>query len=219
MTALYIILEILAAYLLGSIPSAVWVGKILYGIDVREHGSGNAGATNVIRVLGYNAGIPVLLMDVFKGWLAVQLAIWLPVPGLGPEELVYVRIGMALAAVLGHVFPVYVGFKGGKGVGTIAGAGIALFPVAILVVLGVFILMLAVTRYVSLSSIVASIVFPVVVWFIIGERQPGLISLSLLVAVFIPLTHRKNIMRLMKGEERKFDFRRKKAGKDKLNQI
>ena len=219
MTALYIILEILAAYLLGSIPSAVWVGKILYGIDVREHGSGNAGATNVIRVLGYNAGIPVLLIDVFKGWLAVQLAIWLPVPGLSPDGLVYVQIGMALAAVLGHVFPVYVGFKGGKGVGTIAGAAIALFPLAILVVLGVFILMLAVTRYVSLSSIVASIVFPVVVWFIIGERQPGLISLSLLVAVFIPLTHRKNIMRLMKGEERKFDFRRKKAGKDKLNQI
>ena len=219
MTALYIILEILAAYLLGSIPSAVWVGKLLYGVDVREHGSGNAGATNVIRVLGYNAGIPVLLMDVFKGWLAVQLAIWLPVPGLSPDVLVYVRIGMALAAVLGHVFPVYVGFKGGKGVGTIAGAAIALFPLAILVVLGVFILMLAITRYVSLSSIVASIVFPFVVWFIIGERQPGLISLSLLVAVFIPLTHRKNIMRLMKGEERKFDFRRKKARKDKLNQI
>ena len=219
MTVLFIFLELLAAYLLGSVPSAVWIGKLLYGIDVRQHGSGNAGATNVIRVLGYKAGVPVMLIDVFKGWLAVQLALWLPDHGLSPEMMVYLRIGMGLAAVMGHVFPVYVGFKGGKGVGTIAGAGIALFPVAILVVLGVFILMLAVTRYVSLSSIVASIVFPVVVWFIIGERQPGLISLSLLVAVFIPLTHRKNIMRLMKGEERKFDFRRKKAGKDKLNQI
>jgi acyl phosphate:glycerol-3-phosphate acyltransferase len=209
MVVVYIILEILAAYLLGSIPSAVWVGKILYGIDVRQHGSGNAGATNVIRVFGYKAGIPVLLFDVFKGWLAVQLAVWLPVPGLGPNTLVYIRIGMALAAVLGHVFPVYVGFKGGKGVGTIAGAGIALFPVAILLVLVVFILVLAVTHYVSLSSIIAALVFPLVVYFIIGVRHPGLISLSLLVAVFIPATHRKNIRRLLKGEERKFDFKRK----------
>ena len=216
MIVLYVILEIVAAYLLGSIPSAVWVGKILYGIDVRQHGSGNAGATNVIRVLGYKAGIPVMIFDVFKGWLAVQLAIWLPVPGQSSEILVYVCIGMALAAVLGHVFPVYAGFKGGKGVGTIAGAGIALFPLAILLVLIVFILILAISHYVSLSSIVASLAFPVVVWFIIGERHPGLVGLSLLVAVFIPVTHRKNIIRLIKGEERKFDFRRKKR-EDKLN--
>ncbi|MEI7663112.1 MAG: glycerol-3-phosphate 1-O-acyltransferase PlsY [Bacteroidota bacterium] len=219
MIVLYIILEILAAYLLGSIPTAVWVGKMLFGIDIRQHGSGNAGATNVIRVLGYKAGIPVLLVDVFKGWLAVQLAIWMPVPGLTPEMQVYVCIGMALAAVMGHVFPVYVGFKGGKGVGTIAGAAIALFPIAILVVLVVFIVVLATTHYVSMSSIIASLVFPVVVWFVLGdgERHPGLVGLSLLVAVFIPVTHRKNIGRLLKGEERKFDFRRKKASPDKLN--
>ncbi len=213
----YIILEILAAYLLGSIPTAVWVGKMLYGIDIRQHGSGNAGATNVIRVLGYKAGIPVLLVDVFKGWLAVQLALWLPVPRHTPEMMIYMCIGMALAAVLGHVFPVYVGFKGGKGVGTIAGAGIALFPVAILLVLVVFIVVLASTHYVSLSSVIASLIFPVVVWFVIGERNPALISLSFLVAVFIPVTHRKNIKRLLRGEERKFDFSRKKATSDKLN--
>jgi glycerol-3-phosphate acyltransferase PlsY len=209
MTVIYILLEVVAAYLLGSIPSAVWIGKILYGIDVRQHGSGNAGATNVIRVLGYKAGIPVLLFDVFKGWLAVQLAVWLPVPGLSQELMIYVRIGMALAAVLGHVFPVYAGFKGGKGVGTIAGVGISLFPLAILLVLVVFILVLAVTHYVSLASIIASLVFPLVVFFIIGVRHPGLIGLSLVVAVFIPATHRKNIQRLLKGEEKKFDFRRK----------
>jgi glycerol-3-phosphate acyltransferase PlsY len=211
MTVIYILLEVVAAYLLGSIPSAVWIGKMLYGIDVRQHGSGNAGATNVIRVLGYKAGIPVLLFDVFKGWLAVQLAVWLPVPGLSQELMIYVRIGMALAAVLGHVFPVYAGFKGGKGVGTIAGVGISLFPLAILLVLVVFILVLAVTHYVSLASIIASIAFPLVVFFIIGVRHPGLIGLSLVVAVFIPATHRKNIQRLLKGEERKFDFRRKKS--------
>ena len=212
MTVIYILLEILLAYLLGSVPSAVWIGKLIYGIDVRQHGSGNAGATNVIRVLGYKAGIPVMVVDIFKGWLAVQLAIWMPVPGLSLEALIYVRIGMAMAAVLGHVFPVYVGFKGGKGVGTIAGVGISLFPLAILLVLVVFILVLAVTHYVSLSSIVASLVFPLVVYFIIGERHPGLIGLSLVVACFIPATHRKNIVRLLKGEERKFDFRRKKNG-------
>ena len=216
MTVIYILLEILAAYLLGSVPSAVWIGKMLYGIDVRQHGSGNAGATNVIRVLGYKAGIPVMLFDVFKGWLAVQLAIWIPIPGLSAEIMIYVRIGMALAAVLGHVFPVYAGFKGGKGVGTIAGVGISLFPLAILLVLLVFIVVLASTHYVSLSSILASLAFPLVVYFVIGIRHPGLIGLSLLVAVFIPTTHRKNIRRLMNGEERKFDFRRKKDPADNL---
>lgn len=207
MTALYIVLEILAAYLLGSVSSAVWIGKLLYGIDVRQHGSGNAGATNVIRVLGYKAGIPVLLVDVFKGWLAVELVRWVGVPGLGPDTLDFVMIGAALAAVTGHVFPVFAGFRGGKGVGTVAGAALALYPMAILVVLVVFAVVLATTRYVSLSSIVASLVFPFVVYFLIGERNPGMAGLSVLVAIFIPLTHRKNIARLLKGEEKRFDFR------------
>ncbi len=213
----YIILEILAAYLLGSIPTAVWVGRMLYGIDIRQHGSGNAGATNVIRVLGYKAGIPVLLVDVFKGWLAVELAVWLPIHGQSSEMLTYICIGMALAAVLGHVFPVYAGFKGGKGVGTVAGAGLALFPLAILLVLAVFIVVLVATHFVSLSSIIASLAFPLVVWFVLGVRHPGLVGLSLLIAVFIPVTHSKNIKRLLSGEERKFDFRRKKTTSDKLN--
>ena len=213
----YIILEILAAYLLGSIPTAVWVGRMLYGIDIRQHGSGNAGATNVIRVLGYKAGIPVLLVDVFKGWLAVELAVWLPIHGQSSEMLTYICIGMALAAVLGHVFPVYAGFKGGKGVGTVAGAGLALFPLAILLVLAVFIMVLVASHFVSLSSIIASLAFPLVVWFVLGVRHPGLVGLSLLIAVFIPVTHSKNIKRLLSGEERKFDFRRKKTTSDKLN--
>ncbi len=216
MTVLYILFEILAAYLLGSIPSAVWIGKLLYGIDVRQHGSGNAGATNVIRVMGYKAGIPVMLIDIFKGWLAVQLAVWVPIPGLSMEMMMYVRIGMGLAAVMGHVFPIYVGFKGGKGVGTIAGVGISLFPLAILLILLVFVIVLAVTHYVSLASIVASLAFPLVVFFIMGIRHPGLLGLSLLVAIFIPATHRKNIKRLIRGEERKFDFRPKKNRPDNI---
>ncbi len=210
MITVYILTIILVAYLIGAIPSAVWTGKWLYGIDVREHGSKNAGATNVIRVLGYKAGIPVLLMDVFKGWLSVQFPVWIAFEGQTPEMLIYIRIAAAAAAVLGHIFPVYAGFRGGKGVGTIAGAGISLFPLSLIIVLGVFIVVLAMTHYVSLASIMASLAFPIVVWFIIGVRHPGLIGMSLMVALFIPITHRRNIRRLIRGEENKFDFKRKK---------
>lgn len=213
---IYIFSEVILAYLIGSIPSAVWVGRIFYGVDVREHGSGNAGATNVIRVLGYKAGIPVLLFDVFKGWIAVQIATWIGVPGFSPEQVDYVRIMLAFAAVLGHVFPAFAGFKGGKGVGTLAGAGIALYPLAILIVLGVFIIVLTVSRFVSLSSIISALLFPVIVILVLGERHPGLMVLALVIAVFIPLTHRKNISRLLKGTEKKFDFSRKKDSDSKL---
>src|SRR5512137_2237345 len=123
----YLIAEILLAYLIGSIPSAVWVGKLFYKIDIRKHGSGNAGATNVIRVLGYKAGIPVLLFDVFKGWFDVQVAMLFPHDLLPEDGLNYLRMGLAVAAVLGHIFPVFAGFRGGKGVATLAGVGIALY--------------------------------------------------------------------------------------------
>jgi len=206
-------LGVILAYLIGSIPSAVWIGKGLYGIDVREHGSGNAGATNVIRVLGYKAGIPVMLFDILKGWLAVQVVFLFPYHDLSTDIMTYFKIACAMAAVLGHIFPVYVGFKGGKGVGTLAGIAIALYPIALLFSLGVFILSLIITRYVSVSSILAGTVFPFVVIFITGEQNIGLIILSVIVAFFIPLTHRKNIKRLLRGEENKFIFRRKKEGK------
>jgi len=210
MSNFYILIEIILAYIIGSIPSAVWVGKLFYGTDVRQHGSGNAGATNVIRVLGYKAGIPVLLLDVFKGWAAVQIIFLFPHSGLSEDFITYVRICMGFAAVLGHVFPVFAGFKGGKGVGTLAGVAIALYPIALLIVLGLFIVILALTRYVSLASIIGGISFPFIVIFITGTRHPGLMILAILIAVFIPLTHIKNIKRLLKGEENKFDFRRKK---------
>jgi len=210
MTFFYLTAPIFLAYLIGSVPSAVWVGKLFHGIDVREHGSGNAGATNVIRVLGYKAGIPVLLFDVFKGWAAVQLVFLLPADFCSPDTFVYIRIALALAAVSGHIFPVFAGFRGGKGVGTLAGVAIALFPIALLVVLGAFIVVLAFTRYVSLASIVAGFIFPFAVVFITGECNTGLLLLSILVAVFIPITHHKNIRRLIQRKENKFDFRKKK---------
>ena len=210
MTLSILILEVILAYLVGSIATAVWVGKLFYKIDIREHGSGNAGATNVIRVLGYKAGIPVLLFDVFKGWFAVQLAWIFPHEFSSPGSMEYLMIALSVAVFCGHVFPVFAGFKGGKGVGTLAGVGIALYPLALLIVLGIFILTLILTKYVSLSSLLGGISFPFIVVFIGGETHPGLIVLSILVAVLIPLTHAKNIRRLLKREENKFNFRRRK---------
>jgi len=202
---------VLLAYLIGSVPTAVWVSRAFYGMDVREHGSGNAGATNTIRVLGYKAGIPVLLFDVFKGWLAVQLVSWIPFPEIPSDYLVYIRIAAAVAAVLGHIFPLYAGFRGGKGVGTLAGVGLALYPIALLIVVGIFAVTLALTSYVSASSILAAVSFPFVVWFITDERSIALMALAIFVALFVPATHRKNIRRLINGEENKFRFRRKKS--------
>jgi glycerol-3-phosphate acyltransferase PlsY len=126
---------------------------------------------------------------------------------MSPDQIMYIKIGAAVAAALGHVFPVFAGFRGGKGVGTMAGVGIALFPLALLIVLGIFIAVLAVSRYVSLSSCIAASALPLIVVFKGGERHNGLVILSVFVAVFVLFTHRSNIMRLIKGEEKKFNFK------------
>lgn len=206
-----VIAGILTAYLLGSIPTAVIVGKVFYGIDIRTVGSGNAGATNTIRTLGMKAGIPVLLFDVFKSFFAVQLSILLTNPAFSPNQLEIYRIALGSAAVLGHVFPIFAAFKGGKGVATIVGMLIALYPMAFLVILGCFVLMMVFTRIVSISSIVCSLLFPVIVILIFQETRPPLIILAIAVAIFIPYTHRENIKRLLAGTEKKFDF-----GKNKI---
>jgi glycerol-3-phosphate acyltransferase PlsY len=208
---LNIIIAVLLAYLIGSIPTAVWVGRIFYRIDIRTKGSGNAGATNTIRVLGLKAGIPVLVIDVFKGWLAVYMANFFHTGWEGFPDPVDFRIMLAIAAVVGHVFPLYVGFKGGKGIATLLGIGLALYPLGTLIAILVFTTTLILTSYVSLGSIVAALTFPVVELLILGHRDyPSLIILSILVAVFVPLTHRKNIGRLLRGEESKFSVKKKK---------
>ncbi len=206
---LQIILLIILAYLVGSIPTSVWIGKWFYKVDVRTKGSGNAGATNTIRVLGWKAGIPVLLFDVFKGWFAVYMANFILSDVYTGDQFINIKIALALAAVIGHIFPVYVGFKGGKGVATILGVGIALFSYSVLVAVGVFAVVLLITRIVSISSIIASILFPFIVVFIFNVNNLSLIIMSVAVAVFIPLTHLKNIKRLIKGEESRFDFKKK----------
>ncbi len=192
--------------MLGSIPMAVIIGKLFYSIDVRNVGSGNAGATNVIRTLGVRAGIPVLLFDVFKSFVAVKLSLFLNNPLFTPNQEVIYQILLGSAAILGHVFPLFASFKGGKGVATIVGVLIALYPESFLVILGCFVLCMLFTQIVSFSSIVCSILFPFIVIFLFKEPRLPLIILSIGVAIFIPFTHRENIKRLLNGTEKKFDF-------------
>lgn len=212
MTIIQILPAVILAYLIGSVPTSVWIGRIFYKVDVRTKGSGNAGATNTIRVLGYKAGIPVLIFDVFKGWLAVYIANFFFInTGKFPDET-DLKIILAITAVLGHVFPVYVGFKGGKGIATLLGVGIALFPLAALFAVIIFTITLIISAYVSLSSIIAAITFPIVEILILGHNEYlSLICLAIAVAVFVPITHRKNIYRLIRGEEIKFSIRRKQS--------
>ena len=198
------------AYLLGSIPTAVWVGKWFYGKDIRNEGSGNAGATNTIRVLGVKAGIPVILVDVFKGYLTVFLMRYFVPENITADTRIYLEIIAGFMAVIGHTLPVFAGFRGGKGVGTLLGVGIALYSVAVWVPVAVFVLVFLGTGYVSLGSILGTAVFPFVVIFFFHETNPGLIVLSIAAPLLIIWTHRKNIRRLLNGTENRFRFRRKK---------
>jgi glycerol-3-phosphate acyltransferase PlsY len=202
---------LITAYLLGSIPTAVWIGKWFYGKDVREEGSGNAGATNTIRVLGVKAGIPVIIMDILKGSLAVMVMGWLSPQFSDPDVNIYLEIAAGLAAVIGHTLPVFAGFRGGKGVATLLGAGLALYGSPVLISVGVFIVVLLLTRYVSLSSVLAGVSFPFVVIFYSKITNPGLVGLSIFAALFLIWTHRKNFGRLIKGEENRVVFRKRKG--------
>jgi len=210
-----LILFLLLAYLTGAFPSAVWVGKTFYKKDVREYGSGNAGATNTFRVLGKKAGVPVLIMDVFKGWLAVNYIFFLSTH----SELVEVsallfetQLAFGIAAVIGHLFPVYTGFRGGKGIATLLGLLIGLSPIAALVSIIVFVIVFIISKYVSLGSIIASIAFPLVVFFILNEKDvnSSLEIFSVFVPILTLITHQKNIERLVRGEENKVKFGKNK---------
>src|SRR5688572_29100054 len=154
-------LLLLTAYLLGSIPTSVWIGKAFYKIDVREFGSGNAGATNTFRVLGKRAGIPVLIIDIVKGSAAVGLA-WFSGFDFGIDEFINLQLGLGVAALLGHIFPVFAGFRGGKGVATILGIVACIVPVSCAIGLLIFLIVLLITRIVSLSSITAGFCFPII---------------------------------------------------------
>lgn len=203
------IVAIILAYLAGSVPSAVWAGKLFHGIDIREHGSGNAGATNTVRVLGWKTGIPVLLFDLFKGWLAASLPVFLDAAPDGSEPLLILQIICGMAAILGHVFPLFAGFRGGKGVATTFGVLLALHPLLTLTCAGIFLAVLLISGYVSLGSITAVAMFPVLLVTLFHTGSTIFIIFSVLVAVAVIITHLPNIKRLLKGEEKRFIKRRK----------
>jgi len=205
-----IVVTVILAYLLGSIPTAVWTGKIFHGTDVREHGSGNAGATNVIRVLGWKTGIPVMIIDIAKGWLAAFLPVLFHLNFSEDGQLTSVQIFAGLAAIIGHVYPVFAGFRGGKGVGTTFGVLLALNLLLTLSCVGVFLTVLLITGYVSVASMVAGLSFPIFLFAIFNTDSLTFKFFSVFVALALIITHRKNIKRLIKGEESKFIKRKKK---------
>ncbi len=206
MVAVFIIL----AYLIGSIPTAVWIGKTFYNIDVREFGSGNAGATNTFRVLGKKAGIPVLIIDILKGAGAVSLS-FLSTYTFESDQFVNLQLGLGIAALVGHIFPVFAGFRGGKGVATILGIVICILPLSCCVALGVFLIVLFTSRMVSLSSMLAGASFPFILHFIFQNENPILTTFSIVVAVLLIVTHRKNIVRIINKQESKIKLASKKV--------
>lgn len=201
----YIIFGIIA-YLLGSIPTAVWIGKRKYGIDVREHGSKNAGATNTFRVLGKKAGITVLSIDVLKGFIATFLPFICNVGSWQSDDLFKVQILAALLAVVGHVFPLFAGFRGGKGVATSLGVIIGLHPPAAGICIGIFLIVFIISKYVSLGAICAAITFPTSIYFIFGVHSIWLNSFSILLSILVIVAHKKNIQRLIAGNENKMNL-------------
>lgn len=210
------ILFLILAYLTGSFPSAVWVGKTFFNKDVREYGSGNAGATNTFRVLGKGAGIPVLMMDVFKGWISVNY-IYFITNGFNPfietatSSQFEIQVALGIAAVIGHLFPIYSGFRGGKGIATLLGLLIGLNPIAATSSIIVFVIIFLISKYVSLGSIVSSLAFPFVVFIILDEKDvnSSLELFSIFVPILTLITHQKNIERLLRGEENKVRFDKK----------
>ncbi len=213
MITIYSIAALILAYLCGSIPTAVWIGQAFYGIDVREYGSGNAGATNTFRVLGKKAGIPVMLIDILKGWTATNLAHFIGVSTTGAyNSPAYMNYALALgvAAVMGHLFPIFAGFRGGKGIATLLGMVLAINLPAALLCLGVFLVTLFITRYVSLGSILAGFVYPIAVAVVFPVSRPVIIY-GMCMCLLILVTHQKNIERLLKGKESKVNLFRKKS--------
>ena len=213
----YKILIILLAYLIGSIPTSVWVGKIFYGIDVRDYGSGNAGATNAMRTLGAKAGIPVFIIDMLKGFAAVKLLyltdFYIPETGL----FVNFQLYLGLAAMIGHIFPVLAGFRGGKGVATLSGVVFAIHPYGALFVFLIWAVTLLIFGYVSLSSMIAGFSFPAILIFLYRTEYPALVIFAFILAILMLFTHQKNIERLMHGKEKRISIRDKWLGRKRAS--
>jgi acyl phosphate:glycerol-3-phosphate acyltransferase len=192
----------LVAYLLGSIPFG-FIAGLIAGVDVRKHGSGNIGATNTLRVLGKKYGYAVFIADVLKGFFAVRIALWLA--RFDASTAYFIGILAAFFVVLGHSFPVWLRFRGGKGVAAAAGACLGLVPLATFIAVGVWLATFLIFRYVSLASIVAALTLAVAALFLGYANNPVLLTFTCLIAALIILRHRSNIVRLIQGREQRFD--------------
>ena len=191
------------AYVIGSIPTSVWVSKYFFGIDIRDYGSGNAGATNSYRVLGPKWGTFIMVADVLKGVIATYLYVLIPNYSHNELQRANFMVGLGLAAVLGHIFPIFAEWKGGKGVATLLGMVTAIQPNVAVCCVAVFLLVLYLTRFVSLSSILAGIAFTVFILFVFNKKEPLYWIFAVSVALLVILTHQKNINRIFKGTESK----------------
>jgi glycerol-3-phosphate acyltransferase PlsY len=208
-----ILLCALLAYLLGSVPTAVWYGQAYFGIDIRQRGSGNAGATNTFRVFGKRAGTIVLLIDVLKGWVATNLALILfYLDEISQDERITYKLAFGLIAVLGHLKPIFADFKGGKGVATLLGMVLSLHPEAALTCLGAFLLTLILTKYVSLASMVGTFAFPILLLAqAFGPEKTSLIVFGFAVFALVMWTHQKNVGRLLRGQESRVYLSRRRS--------
>jgi acyl phosphate:glycerol-3-phosphate acyltransferase len=195
------LLLIITAYLIGSIPTALIISKSIFDIDIREYGSGNMGATNTFRVLGAKYGTIVMVGDMLKGILAVALYNLLPYYLTNELDRTNLMIGLGMAAVAGHIYPIWAQFRGGKGVATLFGMLLAIQPIVAVSCVAVFLLVLFLTRYVSLSSILAGVALPICVLWIYNEKEVFYRVFAVAVAALVVLTHQKNISRLLKGNE------------------
>ncbi|WP_202809377.1 glycerol-3-phosphate 1-O-acyltransferase PlsY [Staphylococcus equorum] len=199
-----IIIMLILSYLIGAFPSGYVIGKLFYKKDIRQFGSGNTGATNSFRVLGKPAGFLVTFLDIFKGFIVVFFPLWLPVSAEGPISSFFTNgLIVGAFAILGHVYPVYLGFKGGKAVATSAGVILGMNPILLIILAAIFFIILKLTKYVSLSSIIASICCLIGAVFI---RDIILVIVSIGVVVLLIIRHRSNIVRIFKGEEPKIKW-------------
>lgn len=205
-------LLLVLAYLLGAVPTSYWVGRGIYGVDLRTRGSGNLGATNTFRILGWKAALPVVAFDIFKGFAPVWFSPGLVAAGDGAalataldgNGLLAFSLACGAVAILGHVFSVWVGFRGGKGVATSAGVFLGLAPLAVALALGVFLSLAVGTRIVSLGSLAAAVSLPLLVWLTPHEGGGILVGFAVALSAFVVWAHRANIGRLIRGEENRF---------------
>ena len=200
------------SYLLGSFPTSIIFGKLLRGIDIRDYGSGNAGGTNAFRVMGWKIGISVMVIDLAKGLIATVLVSQIRIDAISLAP-VYLQIIAGFSAVIGHIWTIFAGFHGGKGVGTAAGMLIGLYPIAFIFVFIIFLIVFFTTHYVSVSSMAAAVSLPIVLLILDALGRPyktPLMVLSIIIAILIIFTHRSNIKRLMAGNENRVNFKKKK---------